>query len=106
MRHFRMVLLVQWRNPVALLLGLPELRRERERWARSWPLSLFLMILTSVCAAHASGAEVYQDFRGGRPLLPSLMLAGPDVDAVARAEDAGLRITLPATRPVNQPVRV
>jgi hypothetical protein len=50
--------------------------------------------------------EFYQDFRGGRPLPPALKLVGPDADAVARPEPEGLRLTLPATRPVNQPVGV
>jgi hypothetical protein len=50
--------------------------------------------------------EFYQDFRGAQPLHPALKLVGPDADEVARPEAEGLRITLPATRPVNQPVEV
>jgi serine/threonine protein kinase len=50
--------------------------------------------------------EFYQDFRGGRGLDPSLRLVGPDVDDVSKPEAEGLRITLPATRPVNHPVEV
>jgi DNA-directed RNA polymerase subunit RPC12/RpoP len=50
--------------------------------------------------------EFYQDFRGSRPLLPALKLIGPDIDTVVKPEDLGLRITLPKTRAVNQPIAV
>jgi hypothetical protein len=42
--------------------------------------------------------ELYQDFRAGQRLHPSLRLIGPDADVVSRFEDQGLRITLPADR--------
>jgi len=48
----------------------------------------------------------YQDFRGRQALHPALMMWGPDADEVSKFEAEGLRITLPATRPVNQPVDV
>jgi hypothetical protein len=50
--------------------------------------------------------EFYQDFRESRRPHPALNLYGPDVDAVSRPEAEGLRITLPATRPVNQPIEI
>ncbi len=50
--------------------------------------------------------QFYQDFRGGWPLHPSLELVGPDAEEVSKPEAEGLRITLPATRPVNQPVEL
>jgi len=50
--------------------------------------------------------EVYQDFRGGKPLLPFLKPDGPDFDAMTRPEERGLRITLPAMRPNHYPVGV
>ena len=40
-------------------------------------------------------ATVHQDFRGSRPLLPSLRLFGPDVETVARPEEGGLQIHAP-----------
>jgi len=51
-------------------------------------------------------ADFFQDFRGGRPMLSSLKMVGPDADSVITPEDGGLRITLPATRAVNHPVEV
>ncbi len=50
--------------------------------------------------------EFYHDFRGSQPLHPSLRLIGPDAVDVSRPEAEGLRITLPANRPVNHPVEV
>ena len=50
--------------------------------------------------------EVYQDFRNKRPLLESLRLAGPDIASATKAEDEGLRITLPAERDHHWPVEV
>jgi hypothetical protein len=50
--------------------------------------------------------EFYQDFRGGQALHPSLHLVGPQADEVSKPEAEGLRITLAADRPVNQPVEV
>jgi hypothetical protein len=47
------------------------------------------------------GDGVFQDFRGSRMPLVPFHLDGPDAAAVTRAEEAGLRITLPADR--NQP---
>src|SRR5262249_38668095 len=54
----------------------------------------------------AQPAEIYQDFRGRQPLLSSLTLEGPDVEETVRAEEEGLRITLPATRTRMAPVGV
>jgi hypothetical protein len=50
--------------------------------------------------------EFYQDFRGSRSLNSSLKLIGPEIDAVTKQEDLGLRITLPKDRAVNHPVEV
>jgi serine/threonine protein kinase/DNA-directed RNA polymerase subunit RPC12/RpoP len=51
-------------------------------------------------------SEVYQDFRGDKPLISSLTPDGPDFDALARPEDRGLRFTLPPTRSHIAPVGV
>jgi hypothetical protein len=48
--------------------------------------------------------EIYQDFRGSRPLVPELAMDGGDADRVAHPEEEGLRITMPATRRNNGPV--
>src|SRR5439155_805283 len=50
--------------------------------------------------------EVYQDFRNSQPLVPSFYMVGPDQQTTARAEDGGLRITLPAVRDFHHPVAV
>jgi hypothetical protein len=42
--------------------------------------------------------DVYQDFRGGAKVQPPLVLVGPDAEVVTRAENEGVRITLPAER--------
>jgi Protein of unknown function (DUF1583) len=53
------------------------------------------------------GREVYQDFRGRRPLRAEFKLHGaPDVDEVVKAEEGGLRITLPATRDKHWPIEI
>jgi serine/threonine-protein kinase len=54
----------------------------------------------------ATYREFHHDFRGGRPLHSALMLVGPEIDQVSRSEAEGLRITLPADRPVHYPVEV
>src|SRR5262249_2237045 len=48
--------------------------------------------------------EFSQDFRGRRPLHPALTLIGPDAEDTARLDIEGLRIPLPANRPVKQAV--
>jgi hypothetical protein len=48
--------------------------------------------------------EVYQDFRGSRPMPEWMKLHGPDVDTVANPEEKGFRIVLPATREKNWPI--
>jgi DNA-directed RNA polymerase subunit RPC12/RpoP len=50
--------------------------------------------------------EVYQDFRGKPPMLPQLRLLGPDLETVAKSEEAGFRITLPKTRKAYRPVEI
>ncbi|HTU23033.1 MAG TPA: DUF1583 domain-containing protein [Gemmataceae bacterium] len=57
-------------------------------------------------APEAALRQFYQDFRGSQPLHPALQLRGPDAEEVSKFEAEGLRITLPATRPVNHPVEV
>jgi serine/threonine protein kinase len=52
------------------------------------------------------GVEVYQDFRQAQPLSSSFYLVGPDVQTVARPEEGGLRLTLPAKRERHHPVAV
>ena len=74
---------------------------------RMSPLFLVVLLLpTSAAAQQTFPKEVYQDFRGMNPLLAEFRLDGPDHDAVTKSEAAGLRITLPKTRKVNQPVQV
>jgi hypothetical protein len=50
--------------------------------------------------------EIYQDFRGKKPLIDELKLVGPDHGELCKPEDEGLRITLPAQRSDKQPVGV
>jgi hypothetical protein len=69
-------------------------------------LSLWLLAQAPPEPVQHPPKEFYQDFRGSRALHPALKLVGPDADEVARSEPEGLRITLPATRPVHQPVEV
>jgi RNA polymerase sigma factor (sigma-70 family) len=52
------------------------------------------------------GKEIYQDFRGKKPLIDELKLVGQDCDELCKPENEGLRITLPAERPDKQPVGV
>lgn len=74
-------------------------------------VALAVGVLGTVDAANLNAQppgskEVYRDFRDSRPLLPALELRGPDVGTVARPEKEDLRITLPKTRAVNQPIDV
>lgn len=58
-------------------------------------------------AAEATLREFYQDFRKSQALHPSLALEGPDdVGELCRFGPEGLRITLPAGRPINNPAEV
>jgi ribosomal protein S27E len=61
---------------------------------------------TAVLAQPPADKEIYQDFRGKRPLLSSFELVGPDLDAVVKPEEGGLRITLPGTWNTNRFVEV
>ena len=56
-------------------------------------------------AQQAFAKEIYQDFRGKKPLVDELKLVAPDLDE-AIPEDAGLRITLPKTRKAKWPTSV
>jgi Protein of unknown function (DUF1583) len=69
-------------------------------------LSSSLLVLATLVPGQLPPPDFYQDFRGSRPMLPSLQLLAPDADAVSTPEDGGLRITLPATRQDTQPVRL
>jgi serine/threonine protein kinase len=87
-------------------------------WWRSAPWALAAVAVTALLlgtwllgqvppgSGQEPGKEFYQDFRGRRPLSPSLTLVGPDAEEVFKPEAEGLRVTLPATRPVNYPVAV
>jgi DNA-directed RNA polymerase subunit RPC12/RpoP len=81
---------------------------EKPRWkARFTASSALLLLLSNALLGQPKYAtEIYQDFRGKRPLIPEFRLQGPDVDAVTMPEDAGLRITLPKTRKVNQALQI
>jgi hypothetical protein len=63
-------------------------------------LTLFITWRTQphASAIATEAREVYQDFRGKPPLLPSLHLFGPDKDQMIHPEAEGLRITLPDGR--------
>ncbi len=50
--------------------------------------------------------EIYQDFRGKKPLVEQLILVGGDHLAVCQPEEAGLRIALPTKRFSNDPIGV
>jgi serine/threonine protein kinase/DNA-directed RNA polymerase subunit RPC12/RpoP len=69
-------------------------------------LSLFLLLQAALPPTPKPPAEIYQDFRSGQPLLPSLRLIGRDSNTVARPEDKGLRITLSPDRNNHDPVGV
>jgi hypothetical protein len=62
------------------------------------------ILVSALAAGQAPAAELYQDFRGDRPLLAGLNLFGTVLGAEAEAEPGGLRIKLPADRPSNHPV--
>ena len=49
-------------------------------------------------------AEIYQDFRNGTPLLPSLTLTGPDFDVAIQSEKEGMWIKIPTQRDNYLPV--
>jgi hypothetical protein len=87
-----------------LAQGSPPLPRP----CRLAPLVLvcFVVCPAMLLAQQPAAEEVYQDFRNRRPLLPSLILGGPDIDSETKAEDEGLRITLPATRAKHWAVEV
>jgi DNA-directed RNA polymerase subunit RPC12/RpoP len=77
--------------------------RAKSRWISRFAASAFvLFLLANASLAQAQYAtEIYQDFRGKRDLLPEFRLVGPDVGNVVKAEEEGLRITLPKTRKDN-----
>jgi hypothetical protein len=76
--------------------------------------STLVLVVAAGCSGQAQphgqeqpgATEIYQDFRRSRPLLPSLTLEGPDIDAVNKPEEEGLRIALPPTRRRTAPVGV
>ena len=73
---------------------------------RLLPLLFAGLLIAPVPVSAQPANELYQDFRGKRPLLPSFRLEGPDGAAEAKPEDGGLRVTLAATRPDNRAVHV
>ncbi len=68
--------------------------------------SAFLLTLAMPPSARVTAVKTYQDFHGKRGPRPPLEMIGPDLDAVARLGDKGLRVTLPAGRGPFQPVGV
>src|SRR5712691_4273394 len=52
------------------------------------------------------GQDIYQDFRGSKPLTDEWKMIGQNREAEIRPEDAGLRIKLPKTPKGTQPVGV
>ena len=69
-------------------------------------LAIFTGLLALVVGVRAQPPEVYQDFRGKKPLIDALKKVGPDADEVCTFEDEGLRVKLPKTRPLQAPVGV
>jgi hypothetical protein len=73
-------------------------------------VSAFALLAASMPGAAGDkqqAKDIYQDFRNRRPLHAELRLAGaPDVDDVAKAEEGGLRITLPPAREQHWPIEV
>ncbi|HEY1376223.1 MAG TPA: DUF1583 domain-containing protein, partial [Gemmataceae bacterium] len=58
-----------------------------------------LALLAALVAAPAhAGDRIAVDFRAGAPAVRNLRLYGPDAARLAKADDRGLRITLPAGR--------
>jgi hypothetical protein len=97
----------------------PAPRIRRKGWAArllllclalALPVYLLAEVLAQPAAPPANDkdgmVEVYQDFRHSRPLLPSFYMVGPDHQTLARPEDGGLRITLPAEREPHHPISV
>ena len=88
-------------------------RFPRRRWLPALVLLLLLGLANALWFAQGTPpptqrapAETYQDFRNGRPLLPSFRLIGRDADKVTKADDEGLRITLPPNRKIHDAVGV
>ena len=52
------------------------------------------------------GQDVYQDFRGSKPLTDEWKMIGQNREADVNPEEGGLRITLPKAPKGTQPVRV
>lgn len=81
---------------------------------RAFSLAAFAIIVASVLVSinavrgqpRQFNEEIYQDFRGKKPLVDELKMIGPDRKEVTKTEEEGLRITLPKTRKSNQPVGV
>jgi len=73
--------------------------RSRSRLAvRALPAALVILVSLGRCtpAAGQNGDELFQDFRGGKPLHPSLRWTGTDGDDLIAPDERGLRIKLTA----------
>ena len=68
--------------------------------------SCWLMAAALLPAQAAPPTEFHQDLRHGHALLPPVSLVGPDAALVARPDDRGLRVTLPADRKRLQAVGI
>jgi hypothetical protein len=69
-------------------------------------VALLMANSTWLRAQEPAPKEYYQDFRQKRPLLEAFRLTGPDSAEVTKAEDEGLRITLPGERDHHWAVEV
>src|SRR5947209_4616164 len=67
--------------------------------------SAVLLGLLTLFAGQSVAAELYHDFRDGRPVEP-LRRFGPEANSSIEPEKAGLRIKLPANRAQKDPVGV
>jgi hypothetical protein len=85
------------------------MRSHRGSLARVAALAILVAIAVGAAPSRAQQSyqnEIYQDFRGKKPLVDDLKLVGPDVAETITPEDGGLRITLPKTRKARSPTGV
>jgi len=70
-------------------------------------LALVFFPLDGAFAQPPGGKEIYQDFRGGKPLADEWKLIGSEADkAGVTFEEKGLHVIIPRTRNTTQPVGI
>jgi hypothetical protein len=70
------------------------------------PLIVLAVSSTSARAQDNQGKEIYQDFRNKQALQSEFTFRGANAEEVSKAEDEGLRISLPAERDNHFPFEV